>query len=195
MALGGIVWGFSSQAAGVNVTLVVAAVAMALSLLLAIPLSINFTTSLCFDPPSISCVMMPLVNNPQPRDGPVAISFEIEIDRLRGREFLRLLREVRLIHRRNGAFGWRLDEDLTRSNLYRIEMMVPSWTGYLLQRERLTKAEQETINKVWRLHVGEDVPEERYYLCVNRELDARATAVAHSSTNTTYRSMEGQKVD
>ena len=179
IALGGIVWGFSSQAAGVQVTLIVAAVAMTLSLLLAIPLSINFTTSLSFDPPPISCVMMPLVNNPEPRDGPVAITFEIEIDRLRGREFLRLMREVRLIHRRNGAFSWRLDEDLTRSNIYRIEMMVPSWTGYLLQRERLTKAEQETINKVWRLHVGEDVPEERYYLCANRELEARGTTVAH----------------
>ncbi len=177
IALGGIVWGFSRQAAGVNVTPVVAAVAMAVSLLLAIPLSINFTTSLSFDPPPINCVMMPLVNHPQPRDGPVAITFEIEVDRMRGREFLRLMREVRLIHRRNGAFGWRLDEDLTRSNIYRIEMMVPSWTGYLLQRDRLTKAEQETINKVWRLHVGEDVPQERYYLCVNRELDARRTTV------------------
>jgi MFS family permease len=179
IALGGIVWGFSSQAAGVQVTLIVAAVAMALSLLLAIPLSINFTTSLSFDPPPISCVMMPLISNPEPRDGPVAITFEIEIDRLRGREFLRLMREVRLIQRRNGAFSWRLDEDLTRSNIYRIEMMVPSWSGYLLQRDRLTKAEQETINKVWRLHVGEDVPEERYYLCANRELDARGTTVAH----------------
>jgi MFS family permease len=179
IALGGIVWGFSSQAAGVQVTLIVAAVAMALSLLLAIPLSINFTTSLSFDPPPISCVMMPLINNPEPRDGPVAITFEIEIDRLRGREFLRLMREVRLIQRRNGAFSWRLDEDLTRSNIYRIEMMVPSWSGYLLQRDRLTKAEQETINKVWRLHVGKDVPEERYYLCANRELDARGTTVAH----------------
>jgi len=49
IALGGIVWGFSSQAAGVNVTLVVAALTMALSLLLAIPLSINFTTSVSFD--------------------------------------------------------------------------------------------------------------------------------------------------
>jgi MFS family permease len=182
IAAGGIVWGFSSQAAGVNVTLVVASVAMALTLLLAIPLSINFTTSLSFDPPPISCVMMPLVNNPQPRDGPVAITFEFEVDRLRGREFLRLMREVRLIHRRNGAFSWRLDEDLTRSNIYRIEMMVPSWSGYLLQRERLTKAEQETINKVWRLHVGEDVPEERYYLCVNTELDGRGTTVTHPSS-------------
>jgi len=181
IALGGIVWGLSSQTAGVSVTLIVAAVAMALSLLLAIPLSINFTTSLSFDPPPISCVMMPLVNNPQPRDGPVVITFEIEVDRMRGREFLGLMREVRLIHRRNGAFAWRLDEDLTRSNIYRIEMMVPSWAGYLLQRERLTKAEQETIKKVWRLHVGEGVPQERYYLCANRELDARGTTVRHPS--------------
>jgi MFS family permease len=195
IALGGIVWGYSSQAAGVNVTLAFAAVAMALSLLLAIPLSINFTTSLSFDPPPISCVMMPLVNNPQPRDGPVAITFGIEVDRMRGREFLRLMREVRLIHRRNGAFSWRLDEDLTRSNTYRIEMMVPSWTGYLLQRERLTKAEQETINKVWRLHVGEDVPEERYYLCVKRELDAHAiTVTSPSSIPTTSLDLGAQEV-
>jgi Transmembrane secretion effector len=70
-------------------------------------------------------------------------------------------------------------EDLTRSNFYRIEMMVPSWTGYLLQHERLTKTEQETIKKVWQLHVGEEVPEERYYLSVNRELNARGTMATH----------------
>jgi hypothetical protein len=87
------------------------------------------------------------------------------------------MREVRLIHRRNGAYSWRLNEDLTRSNIYRIEMMVPSWTGYLRQRERLTKSDQETIKKVWSLHVGEDVPEERYYLCVNKVLDVRRTTV------------------
>jgi MFS family permease len=182
IALGGVVWGFSSQAAGVSITLVLAAVTLALSLLLAIPLSINFTTSLSFDPPAISCVLKPLVNIPQPRDGPVTITFEVEVDPLRGQEFLRLMRELRLIHLRNGAFGWRLDEDLTRSNTYRIEMMIPSWTGYLLQRERLTKAEQETIKKVWRLHIGEDVPEERYYLCANRELDPRRATVTHPSS-------------
>jgi hypothetical protein len=149
------------------------------AVLLAIPLSINFTTSLSFDPPPINCLMTPLVNKPQPRDGPVAIKFEIEVDRMRGREFLRLMREVRLIHLRNGAFGWRLDEDLTRSNIYRIEMMVPSWSGYLLQRERLTKTEQETIKKVWQLHVGGEIPEERYYLSVNREMGARGTMATY----------------
>jgi hypothetical protein len=102
---------------------------------------------------------------------------------------------VRLIHRRNGAYRWRLDEDLTRSNIYRIEMMVPSWSGYLLQRERLTKTEQETIKKVWRLHVGEDVPGERYYLCANRELDACGTTVIlPSSTRTSPLDLGAQGV-
>jgi hypothetical protein len=74
-------------------------------------------------------------------------------------------------------------------------MMVPSWTGYLLQRERLTKAEQETIKKVCRLHVGEDVPQERYYLCANRELDARGTTVTHpSSMPTTPLNLGAQEV-
>jgi Arabinose efflux permease len=51
IALGGVVWGFSGQIAGIDVTLVVAATAMALSFLLAIPLSINFTGTLNFDRP------------------------------------------------------------------------------------------------------------------------------------------------
>jgi hypothetical protein len=139
--------------------------------------------------------MNPLVCNPQPRDGPVAITFEFEVDRLRGCEFLRLMRELRLIHLRNGACGWRLDEDLTRFNTYRIELMVPSWTGYLLQRQRLTKAEQEIVKKVWRLHVGEQIPLERYYLCVNRELEAQRMAEAHaSSTPTTPLDLGAQQV-
>jgi MFS family permease len=54
---GGVVWGFSGQTAGIDVTLVVAAIAMALSPLLAIPLSINFTGALRFGRPPISCLV------------------------------------------------------------------------------------------------------------------------------------------
>jgi MFS family permease len=195
ISLGGVVWGFFSQAVGVNIMLVIAGITLTLSLWLAARLSINFTTSLSFDPPPISCVMNPLVYNPQPRDGPVAITFEFEVDRLYSREFLRLMREVRLIHLRNGAFGWRLDEDLTRFNTYRIELMVRSWRGYLLQRQRLTKAEQEIVKKVWRLHIGEQIPLEHYYLCVNRELEAQHMAEEHaSSTPTIPLDLDAQEV-
>ena len=56
IAVGGVVWGFTGQVAGIDVTLVVASITMALSLLLAIPLSINFTGALSFGRPPISCV-------------------------------------------------------------------------------------------------------------------------------------------
>jgi Transmembrane secretion effector len=181
IALGAVVWGFCAQAAGVSVALVVAAIALSFSLFLVTQLSIDCTTTLSFDPPPISCVMSPLVYNPQPGDGPVVITFELEVEQPRSREFLRLMRELRLIHLRNGAFGWRLDEDLTRCNTYRVELMVPSWTGYQLQRQRLTKAEQEIIKKLWCLHVGEHIPLERYHLCVNRELMAQARTEAQPS--------------
>jgi hypothetical protein len=92
------------------------------------------------------------------------VTFEFEVDRLRGREFLRLMREVRLIHRRNGAFSWRLHEDL----------MCSTATARAADKGG-TGDDQQSLA---RLHVGEDVPEERYYLCVNTELDARGTTVA-----------------
>jgi hypothetical protein len=76
---------------------------------------------------------------PQPQDGPVAITYEFEVDRVREDEFMELMRQVRLIHLRNGAFSWRLHEDLTRFNIFRVEMMVPSWTQHVLQRDRMTK--------------------------------------------------------
>src|SRR4029077_16255705 len=81
-----------------------------------------------------------------------------------------LMREVRLIHLRNGAYSWRLHEDLTRLNTFRLEMIVPSWNEHLLQKERMTKAEKELLQRAWSLHMGSASPEERIYLSVNRDL-------------------------
>jgi Transmembrane secretion effector len=107
---------------------------------------------------------------------------EFEVDHSRGREFLERLREVRLIHLRNGAFSWRLHEDLDRLNTNRVEMMVPSWTEYLLEQDRLTKSEEETIEKAWALHAGQNPPVERHFLCVNRELHTRHHQIARPSS-------------
>ena len=67
------------------------------------------------------------------------ITYEFEIDPKRGRELLGLIWEIRLIHLRNGAFNWHLHEDLERSNIFRIEMMLPSWSGYLLHRSQILR--------------------------------------------------------
>jgi Transmembrane secretion effector len=98
------------------------------------------------------------------------VTIEFQLDRSRGAKFVDLMREVRLIHLRNGAYSWQLFEDPTRLNTFRIEMMVPSWTQYLLQQDRMTKADREVIGQAESLHVGPNPPEVRMYLGVNREL-------------------------
>jgi len=54
MALGGIVWGAAAAILGVNHTLIGGASLLLISLILAIPLSINFTGKLEFDPGSVT---------------------------------------------------------------------------------------------------------------------------------------------
>lgn len=182
MALGGIIWGSAATTVGVNSTLLGGAILLFFSLILAIPLSLDFTTSLNFEPAPVTSFSHKLIHMPQPHDGPVAIIFEFEVDRSRGSEFVQLAREIRLIHLRNGAFSWRLYEDLERFNTFRIEMMVPSWTEHLLQRERMTKAERETIERARALHVGDKPIETRIFLCVNKELHGHRHTTTHPST-------------
>lgn len=182
LALGGVVWGSSASMWGITATLLGAAALLLISLLLLFWLSIDFTRELDFEPAAVPGASHKFIHLPQPHDGPVSITIEFEVDRSRGREFLERLREVRLIHLRNGAFSWRLHEDLDRLNTYRVEMMVPSWTEYLLEQERLTKSEEEAIEKAWALHTGQNPPVERHFLCVNRELHTRHHQIARPSS-------------
>jgi len=182
MALGGIVWGTSVSIWGVQPTLIVACVLQLATLVIQLRLSIDFTSSLNFEPGPVSGASHKLIHIPAPHDGPVAIMIDVEVDRIRGQGMLDVLREVRLIHLRNGAFSWRLHEDLGRPNSFRMEMLYPSWTEYLLMQERMTKSEREIIDKARAYHVGASPPDFRYFLCVNRELQTRRNVVARPSS-------------
>jgi len=182
MALGGVVWGTSVSMWGVGETLIAACVLQLASLLLQFKLSIDFAGALDFEPAPVAGAAHKLIHIPAPHDGPVAVMIDVEVDRMLGKDAIETLREVRLIHLRNGAFSWRLHEDLGRPNTYRVEMSYPSWTEYLLMQERLTKAEREVIEKARSFHVGGKPPEFRHFLCVNRELHARRHVVTRPSS-------------
>jgi MFS family permease len=182
MALGGVVWGYSVSLWGVAPTLVSACVLQLASLILQSKLSIDFAGALDFEPAPVTGASHKLIHIPAPHDGPVAIMIDVEVDRTLGRETLETLQEVRLIHLRNGAFSWRLHEDLGRPNTYRVEMMYPSWTEYLLMQERLTKTERAVIDKARSFHVGANPPDFRHFLCVNRELHTRRFAVTRPTS-------------
>ena len=170
MALGGLVWGGSAASLGVTFTLAAAAVLLLSSLALAFPLSIDFTGKLNFDPATPATQYHAMLHVPRPDDGPVTITMEFQIDAVNRTRFLQLMREVRLMHLRNGAFSWRLDEDLAESRSFRLEMLVASWSEHLLQHERVTKEEQRNLEKAWSLDIRPDGPVVKHFISVNREL-------------------------
>src|SRR3984957_2238866 len=176
MALGGIVWGTIAATAGVRTALLanvlLAICSTGLLRLLRAPLSIDFTMT-----PNLNAVPATVVNvgykllyRPQPKDGPVLLTVEFELDRSRGSKFVDLMSEVRLIHLRSGAYNWQLFEDPSRHNIFRMEVMFPSWTQYLLQQNLMTKTDREVFEEAESLHVGPVPPEVRMYLGVNKEL-------------------------
>jgi MFS family permease len=183
MALGGIIWGTAAIAFGPAQTLIGGSVLLFLSVLIAIPLSINFTRALDLTPVPVTGFSHKLLYTPSADDGPVVIHYDIEVDRMRGREFLETMKHVRKIYLRNGAFSWRLHEDLGRYNTYRVEIMVPSWSRYLAQAERLTKAEKILLERARSFHVGNTAPEEQMFLCVNREVLNRRPGTAKVTAN------------
>src|ERR1700730_14446613 len=176
MALGGIVWGTIAATAGVRTALLVnvflGICSVALLRLLRAPLSIDFpmTANLNAVPATVANVGYKLLYRPQPKDGPVLLTVEFQLDRSRGAKFVDLMAEVRLIHLRSGAYSWQLFEDPSRHNTFRMEVMFPSWTQYLLQQARMTKADREIFEEAESLHVGPVPPEVRMYLGVNKEL-------------------------
>ena len=173
MVLGGIFWGTMTTIYGPNRTLIGGAIFLFVSLIAAIPLSINFTKTLDLSVVPVTGFSHKLFTIPKADDGPVVIHYDIEVDHTRTREFLEGMKHARMVYLRNGAFIWRLHEDLGRANTYRIEIMVPSWSQYLLQVERLTKAEKIILDRARNFHVGTNSLTEQMFLCVDKELHSK----------------------
>jgi MFS family permease len=170
MAIGGVIWGSAVTTVGPTYCLLMAAALLLVSLVLAGPLSIDFTGTLDLDPATVTPASYKLCYTPKPNDGPVSISLEFNVERPRVGEFLNMMREVRLIHLRNGVYRWQLHEDLTRPDTYRLEMTVSSWNDHLMQAERMTKADKDLLERAWSFHQGEVRPTERIYLSMNKDM-------------------------
>jgi hypothetical protein len=170
LALGVVLWGAAAATVGVRWILLLAAAFRLISLILARPLSINFTQTLNFSPVSVAHASPKLLHTPRPDDGPVSIAVDFKVDGARRRTFVHLMREIRLIFLRNGGQAWGLHEDFTRPDTFRLEVTFPSWNERLLQLQRMTQAEKELLEKAWSLHEGISPPEERVYVSMNKEV-------------------------
>jgi len=176
-ALGGAVWGLAAYRVGVVPTFLGAGGSGVLLIFFcrvipAFKISIDFTKNLTFEPARVAIFPENLTAGQPPatQDGPVEITTEFHVHPARRSECIALMREAREILLRNGAYRWHLYEDLRQPNKFRMEVVVPSWKQHLLQSERLTKNEQEVIDKLRGLCIDPDPPEEWISLSVDREV-------------------------
>jgi MFS family permease len=167
VALGGVLWGGAATSLGLGLTLVGGALLLTASLTLAIPLSINFAHSLNLDAAPLEAAHQ-FSFTPKSDDGPVTVTWELIVRPEDREEFLALVKQVRLIFLRNGAFLFRFDENLEHPGTFRTEMLVSSWVEHLRQHARMTKAETDLIERVWAMHAGDQEPVVRHYLPANR---------------------------
>jgi hypothetical protein len=175
-ALGGIIWGVTANYVGVVPTFLGAAVfGLAIMIIVrvvpALQISIDFTKGLSFEsaPVSIFSHRFDPGRLPAPKDGPVSITAEFNIDPTRRDEFIESMRDARMIILRNGAHRWHLYEDLSHPNRFRMEVVVPSWKQHLLENERLTKNEKDILLSLRALRIDPN-PEQWVYLSVEKEV-------------------------
>jgi hypothetical protein len=143
------------------------------------PLSINFAHSLNLDPAPLEAAHdFPLA--PKPDDGPVMVTVETIIRPEDREEFLASVEQLRLIFLRNGAFLFRVDENLEHPGTFRTETLVGSWAEHLRQHARMTKAETELATECGRCTRA---TKSRLYVITLRRIGCRLRLASVSSGN------------
>jgi hypothetical protein len=96
-------------------------------------------------------VRLPLTH----RSGPIIVELEYEIDPAQARDFCRIMLEVQVGRKRNGAYAWTLARNLGDERLWIERFGCPTWLDYLHQRSRSTHTERRWQQAAESLHRGE----------------------------------------
>jgi MFS family permease len=163
IAIGGLAWGAAAAFTGFEYTLLLATILVCFNLAMAGPLSIDFIKALDAEP-ALPPRMPTFPTNPNPDDGPIAVVAELKVDEEDRKQFLDLMRELRLAYLRNGASSVRLYESLANHSIFRMEAVSPTWQEHLLLHRRMTKTEREILDQVLQLHTGEEASVYHYVL-------------------------------
>jgi len=93
-----------------------------------------------------------------PEDGPVLVLVEYDVAVGQIDDFLAAMAELRIVRRRLGATRWGVFQDVREPVKFVETFLVPSWQGYLLQRNHYTKADMDVEAKAFAFHRGPGEP-------------------------------------
>ena len=171
LAIGSVLWGLVASWQGTRVALLAAAA----TFMVLLALHRRVRVRLGGDKDIMLSDQMPALgisDEPEPEDGPVLIQIEYRIDSANRDAFLRAVRAIGPVRRRNGANSWRVFRDLAEEGLFVERYIISSWAEYVRQRSRMTVADrhiQQEIEKYQREGVavrvsrflGVDLPDAR----------------------------------
>src|SRR5947207_8139845 len=153
IAMGSWGWGHLTDAAGVEIALLVSAGLMLLSPLLGIWLRMppvgarNEAASEVLADPEVQLQLTG-------RSGPLVVEIEYRVAQDNARAFHNVMQEVQLSRQRNGAYGWSIARDIADPELWTERYHCPTWLDYLRQRNRATLSERELHQQAIAFHLG-----------------------------------------
>jgi MFS family permease len=136
MAAGSALWGGLAEAMSIRDALLVAAAGGALAALLAATVRLpGGSRDLS---PAHAWAAPEVAQAPDPGGGPVLVTLTYQVAPANRRAFQTALAAFSARRRRDGAFGWRLYEDVARPGTFTETFMARNWLDHLRQHDRIT---------------------------------------------------------
>ncbi len=165
VALGSTLWGLCAEHTDVQISLLIAGVGIAATLLLQFPFRLPDAER--------DLSIWNHWGNPQlfeqhsPDAGPVLITVRYVIDPLRAADFLNEIHRYQRIRRRDGATRWGIFRDTQAPNVFLESFLVDSWAEHQRQHNRFTMADRELEKRV--LSFTLEPTTVKHYLYAKRE--------------------------
>jgi len=104
------------------------------------------------------------VIDPEPDDGPVLVLIRYRIEPARAEEFAAVMRSMRRVRRRDGAYRWGVFEDVADPGCFVETFVVRSWAEHLRQHERFTADDLLARDRVLAFHIEDDPPRVSHFI-------------------------------
>jgi len=153
VSLGAWLWGVVARDYGVVFAFQAAAIALALSIVLGrfLPVADRESSAESDDRvPADPEVRLGISG----RSGPVGIELQYRISSDNARDFYNLMREMRRLRSRNGAYHWSLSRNIADPDLWSESFRCPTWDDYLRLRSRSTLEDNALQARAREMHIG-----------------------------------------
>lgn len=162
MAIGSAMWGALAEHFSTPHTLLAAAAAM----IVVTPLGRRVPL-----PEVVPGSLAPMRTSPpapkvtiKPERGPILLSVDYSIKPEDHEAFIHAVHQLREVRMRDGAMRWGVFQDAANPDRFIETFVVESWLDYLRVRERMTTADRELREQVWRFNTGDEPPRISYMI-------------------------------